>query len=72
MFTIYYVYHKKVCLNLNLYFLNYEDVQYFKRGLLRTQSRDFYCTTVYTDDTGIYSKALMSHAKIQHKLTQNN
>ena len=71
MFTIYYVYHKT--LFLRLYFLTYDDVLFFKRGLLHHHSREFYCTTVYTDDHEIYSKALVSHAKILEKiLAQHN
>jgi len=66
MFTIYYVYHKAFL--LNLYFLTYEDVEFFKRGLLFHHRRQFYCTTVFTENSEIYSKALVSHAKIQEKV----
>lgn len=63
MFTIYYVHHKT--LFLNVYFLTYDDVLVFKRGLPHKHARAFYCTTVYTDNATVYSKALLSHSKIQ-------
>ena len=65
MFKLLYLHHK--ILLLHLYFLTYEDMLFFKRGLLKSQARQFYCTTVYTDSHHIYTKALVSHANIQEK-----
>ena len=65
MYTIYYLLHPKT--GLNLYFLTYSDVLFFKQGISHKVSREFYCTTVYTNDMATYTKALVSHNKVEEK-----
>ncbi len=65
MYTIYYLLHPTT--GLNLYFLTYSDVLFFKQGLSHKVAREFYCTTVYTNDLATYTKALVSHVKVEEK-----